>query len=167
MTGCKLYRKKQAQWMREYVPGESLAGISVSVEDVPEAGGMIAVNPDNPADQWYVAKAFFEKNYELIGYKDEPKAMPFGHAIEVARKGHKIARAGWNGKGLFLFISCPDSKDVPAENIWSEHGKQLAEANCGSVTVRPYMLIKSVDGSIVPWNASQTDMLADDWMIVD
>lgn len=49
--------------MRPYVPGESLEGISVNKEDTPELGGMIARNADNPADQWYVGKAFFEKNY--------------------------------------------------------------------------------------------------------
>ena len=51
--------------MRPYVPGEDLAGISVSSEDTPEKGGMIAVNPQNENDKWYVAKAFFESNYEI------------------------------------------------------------------------------------------------------
>ena len=60
----KHYRKKNTQEMRAYVPGEDLGAVSVSAADTPEAGGMIARNADNPADQWYVAKAFFEKNYE-------------------------------------------------------------------------------------------------------
>lgn len=59
----KNYRKKNVQPMRPYVPGEDLTGISVSAEDSPEDGGMIAVNPSNEADKWYVAKAFFEENY--------------------------------------------------------------------------------------------------------
>jgi hypothetical protein len=59
----KNYRKKNVQPMRPYVPGEDLSGVSVSAEDTPEEGGMIAYNPDNPADKWYVAKAFFEANY--------------------------------------------------------------------------------------------------------
>jgi hypothetical protein len=58
------YRKKGLQPMRPYIPGESLFGISVSIEDTPEEGGMIAHNPKNPNDQWYVAKKFFEDNYE-------------------------------------------------------------------------------------------------------
>lgn len=58
------YRKKSLQPMRPYIPGESLSGISVSIEDTPEEGGMIAYNPKNPNDQWYVAKKFFEDNYE-------------------------------------------------------------------------------------------------------
>jgi hypothetical protein len=61
----KLYRRKGLSSMRPYIPGEDLTGITVSKEDIPELGGMIARNPDNSADQWYVAKAWFAKNYEL------------------------------------------------------------------------------------------------------
>jgi len=59
----KNYRKKNVQPMRPYIPGEDLAGISISPEDNPEEGGMIAINPNNPNDKWYVAKKFFEDNY--------------------------------------------------------------------------------------------------------
>jgi hypothetical protein len=61
----KYYRKKGLQQMRPYVLGENLTGISVNKEDTPEFGGMIAVNPKNPEDKWYIAKKFFEDNYEL------------------------------------------------------------------------------------------------------
>lgn len=61
----KFYRKKLLQPMRPYIPGESLDCVSVNKEDTPELGGMIAWNADNPLDQWYVAKRFFEDNYEL------------------------------------------------------------------------------------------------------
>ncbi len=59
----KNYRKKNVQPMRPYIPGEDLTGVSVSAEDTPEEGGMIAINPANPADMWYVAKDFFQANY--------------------------------------------------------------------------------------------------------
>ena len=59
------YRKKNVQPMRPYIVGENLTGISVNKEDTPEKGGMIAVNPKNPEDRWYVAKKFFRENYEL------------------------------------------------------------------------------------------------------
>jgi len=61
----KNYRKKVTQAMRPYEPGEDLSGISVNAEDTPEEGGMIAVNANNPKDQWYVGKKFFADNYEL------------------------------------------------------------------------------------------------------
>jgi hypothetical protein len=63
MSEYKNYRKKNVQPMRPYVPGEDMTGISVSDEDTPEEGGMIAVNPGNGADRWYVAKQFFQDNY--------------------------------------------------------------------------------------------------------
>ena len=60
------YRRKGYSEMRPYIVGEDLTGISVSKEDTPELGGMVARNPDNHADQWYVAKVYFEKNLERV-----------------------------------------------------------------------------------------------------
>jgi hypothetical protein len=62
----KQYRRKGLSEMRKYIPGESLAGISVSCVDKPEEDlGMIARNPKNHTDQWYVARKYFEDNLEL------------------------------------------------------------------------------------------------------
>ena len=61
----KNYRKKNVQPMRPYEPGEDFTGVSVNTEDTPEIGGMIAINPQNQEDRWYVAKKFFDDNYEL------------------------------------------------------------------------------------------------------
>lgn len=49
--------------MRPYVPGEDLTGVSVSEVDTPEEGGMVARNPEDYNDQWYISKAYFEQNY--------------------------------------------------------------------------------------------------------
>jgi hypothetical protein len=62
----KQYRKKGLGEMKPYVPGESLEGISVNKEDTPEQGGMIARNPENHEDKWYVGKEFFKNNYEAV-----------------------------------------------------------------------------------------------------
>lgn len=66
MSEFRNYRKVAVQPMRPYIVGESLIAISISDEDTPEEGGMIAINPNNPKDQWYVAKNFFRSNYELV-----------------------------------------------------------------------------------------------------
>lgn len=63
-TPFQMYRKKALQSMRPYVVGEDMTGISVAATDTPEAGGMIAVNANDPADKWYVAAKFFADNYE-------------------------------------------------------------------------------------------------------
>lgn len=66
LLNFKHYRKTATQLLRPYVPGEDLTGISVNKEDIPELGGMIAINPKNHEDKWYVAKTFFNDNYELV-----------------------------------------------------------------------------------------------------
>ena len=74
MSEFKQYRKSQLAEMRPYVPGEEMSGVSVSDQDAPEEGGMIARNADNHADLWYVARAFFEKNY--TPRDGEPQGVP-------------------------------------------------------------------------------------------
>ncbi len=65
------YKRKGDSEMRPYVPGEDMSTISVSATDSPEVGGMVARNPKNHADQWYVAKKYFEDNLELVVNEDE------------------------------------------------------------------------------------------------
>lgn len=87
--------------------------------------------------------------------------MNFGAALQALKNGQKVAREGWNGKGMFLFL-------VPG---W------VFKVNCApllgiypegtEITYRPHIDMKTVDGEIVPWVASQTDLLADDWCIVE
>lgn len=63
----KQYSRKGLSEMRPYVSGEDMTGISVSQTDTPEVGGMVARNPKDHADQWYVAKKYFEDNLEEVG----------------------------------------------------------------------------------------------------
>jgi hypothetical protein len=65
MSEYKKYRKTAIQEMKPYKDGDDLTGVSVAKCDTPETGGMIARNSENHEDKWYVAKDFFEKNYEL------------------------------------------------------------------------------------------------------
>ena len=60
----KPYRKLGVQMMRPYIIGEDMTGISVANTDTPEEGGMVAIDPSNPGDKWYVSKEFFIKSYE-------------------------------------------------------------------------------------------------------
>ena len=62
----KQYKRKGLSEMRPYVVGEDLSDISVSKEDTPKEGDMIARNPNNHADQWLVAKEYFEENLEEV-----------------------------------------------------------------------------------------------------
>lgn len=66
MSEWKQYRRKGLSEMRPYVPGEDMTGISVSAVDTLKVGGMIARNPVNHEDQWYVAKEYFLDNLEEV-----------------------------------------------------------------------------------------------------
>ena len=69
----------------------------------------------------------------------------FGTALALLKTGRSVTRLGWNGAGMFLTLQVPD-----------EHSKMR----------RPYIYMYPVDGQLVPWVASQTDMLADDWAVM-
>jgi Protein of unknown function (DUF2829) len=84
--------------------------------------------------------------------------MDFSDAIRALKGGFKVARSGWNGKGMFLYYVPPGN--YPART-------DIAKATWGADALVPYqayIAMKTVDGTVVPWLASQTDMLATDWM---
>lgn len=122
------------------------AGIAVS-----------AVNKaPNELDMFYVCISK-PKKQEII------KPEGIGFAVMMMKAGHRVRRAGWNGKGMFVFVSFPEPRETPAAQFWSKHGRKFAEENGGSATVLPYVLMKTADDKIVPWLCSQTDLLAEDW----
>lgn len=88
--------------------------------------------------------------------------MNFGQAIELLKAGKKVAREGWNGKGMFLWL-------LPATEVKKEWVKdpQLLEVigDRDSVTCLGSIRMKTANGEVLTgWLASQTDMLAEDWI---
>ena len=91
--------------------------------------------------------------------------MTFSEALEVLNMDGRVQRAGWNGKGMWLALS-PGVTDNPSEKFWSPAIREWAAKNLvQAITVRPYIVMYTVDGEIVPWTASQTDILAMDWTV--
>jgi len=91
----------------------------------------------------------------------------FGDAIAHLKAGGRVARAGWNGKGMWLSLSCDGSREIPAESFWSPHNAEFARENGGKATVLPSITMKTAtDEILMGWLASQTDMLANDWQSV-
>ena len=87
--------------------------------------------------------------------------MNFGSALQALKNGQKVAREGWNGKGMFLFL-------VPGSVFKVNRAPLLGIYPEGTeINYRPHIDMKTVDGEIVPWVASPTDLLADDWCIVE
>lgn len=82
--------------------------------------------------------------------------MNFGEAIEVMKNGGRVARKGWNGKGMFLFLAT--GKEFESQNF----GDSLPEI------VQDVICMKTAQDTIcIGWLASQADMLSDDWKIVE
>lgn len=93
--------------------------------------------------------------------------MDFGDAIRALKDGKKVARSGWNGKGMWLTLSCSGTRIVDAEHFWAPANKEYANSNGGSAVVLPCITMKTATGEILMgWLASQTDMLSEDWEIV-
>lgn len=95
--------------------------------------------------------------------------MTFGLALEALKLGHKVARAGWNGKGMWLALSCADGpRQVRDDKFWSPHNSAFAREQGGFATVLPSITMKTATNEILMgWLASQTDMLSEDWEIVE
>ena len=95
--------------------------------------------------------------------------MTFGKALDALKHGHKVARKGWNGKGMFIYLV--GKSKVKIEQLRNEAAVALDstnEFNRGRVvTISSHIDMKAADGSIViGWLASQTDMLAEDWEVI-
>lgn len=106
--------------------------------------------------------------------------LSFGAAIEALKQGSQVARQGWNGKNMYIFLnrgevdrrSLEDAyqKPIPDEKLGQIGGIHLGlfnpeKPNCQ--TVMPHIVMRAADGSFVPgWLASQTDILATDWHVI-
>jgi hypothetical protein len=69
-----------------------------------------------------------------------------GRAVEEIQGGNRVARKGWNGKNMYLELQVPDA--------------------CSKMTL-PYVYMRTAQGDLVPWLCSQTDLLAEDWVVVE
>lgn len=72
-------------------------------------------------------------------------SLSFSKALEYLKSGGRITRSGWNGKGMWLKLQTPTSL---------------------SKMTLPYIYMKTADDNLVPWLASQTDLLAEDWLLL-
>ena len=81
------------------------------------------------------------------------QGLKFGTAVDAIKMGYKVARAGWNGTGMWI-------------GLHKESGEFVRE-ECGTkLQYRDYIVMKTANDELVPWVASQTDILAYDWLVV-
>lgn len=101
------------------------------------------------SDEWVIAD---NKNCTLLG---GTPTFGFSEAIKYLKRGLKVCRQGWNGKGMYL------------AHVNSYQYKVDGEVHKDSLFLSPWIGMKTADGKFVPWLASQTDMLAEDWMFAE
>ena len=85
----------------------------------------------------------------------------FGDAIRALKRGGKVARSGWNGNGMWVALIGALSYEI-APGILDNN----IENPCNP-KLSPWIGMKAADGTFVPWLASQTDILAEDWQSID
>lgn len=98
------------------------------------------------------------------------RCLDFSKALELLKEGHRLTRHGWNGKAMYLVLikgehvanaiheHYPNLDDYGVYPEWHEKGRVLP--------VRDAIYMKTVDNELVPWIASQTDLLAMDWQTI-
>lgn len=92
--------------------------------------------------------------------------LTFGQAVEALKQGKRVTRSGWNGRGMYLWLL--PAAMVKAEWCCEPHLKAVAEANGGEIEALGSIRMMTADKKVLTgWLASQTDMLSDDWIILD
>lgn len=129
-----------------------------SDEDPNREGYMVRYKNGNVA---WTPKEVFEESYR------ETNGLTFGLAIELLKQGHRVARKGWNGKNMFLFLL--PAGTVPTKAIHDPALREVIEREVGGDTFEALGSIRmfTADKKILTgWLASQTDILSEDWEIV-
>lgn len=136
-----------------------LRGWDIPADEDPLEEGYLVEYPDSksnhPQFRGYISwspKAAFE-----AAYRDVEKGCTFGHAVELLKTGFKLARKGWNGKGMYIsYVAAEEWASSALERPWSQDLKPI-----------PWIGMKTVDDTFVPWLASQSDILAEDWVLAE
>lgn len=140
-----------------------LRGWAVPADEDPSDEGYLVEyqdggKPNVPGFAGYISwspKEQFDGAYRVV------TAMSCGQAIEALKVGRKVARAGWNGKGLFVYL-------VPANSYPAQTGAAKSHfGDGGMVPYNAYFAIKNANETVSTWAPSCSDALAEDWMIVD
>lgn len=123
-------------------------GWTIPEDEIPSTEGYLVIYPDG-YKSWCPKEQFEEANRPVDG-------MTFGHANECLKKGFNVARVGWNGKGMWLKLIKRGYYDVALSCVGDTNP-----------TLLPWIGMKTADNGFVPWLASQTDILAEDWQVVE
>ncbi len=147
-------------------------GVSNNKEDI-EFGGYALYFKDNSAS--WIENSVFNEEFDF-------KSLDFGKAVKALKQGNKVSRYGWNGKGMYLTLvqgypvnGFLNSDDVNGPIYAKPNGEPVVAPNKGGQMLSHIVMKTAGDSKYwgegysdyVPWLASQTDILSEDWMIID
>lgn len=169
--------------MIDYIGTKQLKGQEITLGDYNEYRGWEMPDDEDPSMQGYLVEytdggdanddrhagyiSWSPKDVFELAYQDPRKGVTFGHAIELLKQGKKLARSGWNGKGMWIIlVPGNDSIRPVAGTPYSNAG--LTE----EIAILPHIDMYTINSegrrAMLPgWLASQTDILETDWVLVD
>jgi len=162
--------------MNNYIGTKILKAKPITLGDYNTYRGWIIPEDEDPNDKGYLVKdesgreSFLPEETFNRDYS-KTDAMTFGLAIEAMKKGHKVARAGWNGKGMWIVYMTP--MYLPAYNTQgtvrkvNDRTANLIGEDMPLNTLGYIAMWTATKEWLPGWLASQTDMLAEDWMVVE
>lgn len=93
-------------------------------------------------------------------FDEENRKFSFSAALVLIKNGERVCREGWNGKDMFIFL-------VPGSTFIVNRPPLLGIYPKGTeINYHAHIDMKTANGQVVPWVASQTDLLATDWMLI-
>lgn len=155
--------------VKQYIGAKMIKARPMNRGDYNKYRGWNIPKDENPADEGYLVT--YSDGYESWSPKKQFEeayrdcmGMTFGIALELLKKGCKVAREGWNGKGMFVVYQKGYPDGIPCNKqtaeAWKMDEGDLFKCN-------PYLQIRQVDGSHSMWVPSIGDVLAEDWVVVE
>lgn len=163
--------------MKNYIGTKQIQAKPMNRQEYNDLRGWTVPENENPNDDGYLVvysdsldrnvdgydgyvswspKTEFEK-----AYRSFESGMSFGQAVELLKQDKRMARSGWNGKGMFLLIIKGESLTQQINDVYGNPDEPQS-----ALPVLDAIYMKTADNKLVPWLASQTDILSEDWVIV-
>lgn len=102
-----------------------------------------------------------------VAAKAPERCNDFSFAMRYLKAGHKLQRKGWNGKGQYV-VAQVNATVTSADKIWNVHNKEHAIKLGGTITVAPYLTLKTAQDTLaMGWIPSTGDLFAEDWQLAD
>lgn len=162
--------------MNQYIGVKIINAVPMTRQEYNDFRGWVLPADENGADEGYLVEYLDggpANTPQYAGYVSwSPKlvfdmsyrkttGLTFGLAVEAMKLGKRVARAGWNGTGMFAYY-------VPAASYPAQTGAAKRHFGEGAlVPYRAYMALKTAQGDVATWTPSGSDALAEDWYIID